>query len=153
MPKFETTRKVHHSARQMYDLVADIESYPQFVPLCQSLKIRGREVQKDGSEILIADMTIAYGPIRESFVTRVVLDKNNHKISASYIDGPFKYLDNIWRFEDAETGAAPSSSNVLFSIDYEFKSRTLGAVMGSMFDRAFRKFSSAFETRADVLYD
>ena len=152
MPKFETTRIVGHSAEQMFALVADVESYPQFVPLCQRLSVRGREKQPDGTEILIADMSVAYGPVNETFVTRVVLDPANLMIEATYLDGPFSHLDNQWRFSNQETGEAGNTSAVHFKIDYEFKSRTLSMLMGSMFDRAFRKFAEAFEARADAVY-
>lgn len=152
MPTFSTTRNVDHTAKEMFLLVADIESYPQFVPLCQRLLVRGRETQEDGSEIMIADMTVAYGPVNETFVTRVVTDPKNLTIRASYIDGPFSHLDNKWFFEERNNSEQNSLSIVHFDIDYEFKSRTLGVLMGSMFDRAFRKFAEAFEGRADELY-
>lgn len=153
MPKFETTRIVGHTAERMFALVADIERYPEFVPLCQRLSVRGREQQSDGTEIMIADMSVAYGPVNETFVTRVVLDAPNMSIRATYLDGPFSHLDNLWRFENRETGDLKITSTVNFKIDYEFKSRTLGMLMGSMFDRAFRKFAEAFEARADTIYD
>lgn len=137
----------------MFLLVADIERYPQFVPLCQRLLVRGRETQEDGTEILIADMTVAYGPVHETFVTKVVTDPENLTIRASYIDGPFSHLDNKWSFEEKPNNDQEPHSTVHFDIDYEFKSRTLGMLMGTMFDRAFRKFAEAFETRADELYD
>ncbi len=152
MPKFETTRIVGHTAEQMFALVADIEHYPEFVPLCQRLSVRGREQQSDGTEIMIADMSVAYGPVNETFVTRVVLDAPNMSIRATYLDGPFSHLDNLWRFENRETSESGIASAVNFKIDYEFKSRTLGMLMGSMFDRAFRKFAEAFEARADTIY-
>ncbi|WP_306256969.1 type II toxin-antitoxin system RatA family toxin [Pararhizobium sp. IMCC21322] len=153
MPKFETTRIVGHTAEQMFALVADIERYPEFVPLCQRLSVRGREKQSDGTEIMIADMSVAYGPVNETFVTRVILDFPNMLINATYLDGPFSHLDNLWQFENQQTGEANIASAVNFKIDYEFKSRTLGMLMGSMFDRAFRKFAEAFEARADKIYD
>lgn len=137
----------------MFLLVADIERYPQFVPLCQRLLVRGREVQEDGTEIMIADMTVAYGPVNETFVTKVVTDPENLTIRASYIDGPFSHLDNKWSFEEKTKSNQDPLSTVHFDIDYEFKSRTLGMLMGTMFDRAFRKFAEAFETRADELYE
>lgn len=152
MPKFETTRIVGHTAEQMFALVADIEHYPEFVPLCQRLSVRGREQQSVGTEIMIADMSVAYGPVNETFVTRVVLDAPNMLIRATYLDGPFSHLDNLWRFENRETSESDIASAVNFKIDYEFKSRTLGMLMGSMFDRAFRKFAEAFEARADTIY-
>ncbi|MCR9235561.1 MAG: SRPBCC family protein [Alphaproteobacteria bacterium] len=153
MPKFETTRIVGHTAEQMFALVADIEQYPEFVPLCQRLSVRGREQQSDGTEIMIADMSVAYGPVNETFVTRVILDAPRLTIRATYLDGPFSHLDNLWRFENRETADANITSAVNFKIDYEFKSRALGMLMGSMFDRAFRKFAEAFEARADTIYN
>ncbi|MDX8442834.1 type II toxin-antitoxin system RatA family toxin [Mesorhizobium australafricanum] len=146
MPKFEATRRVAHTPEEMFALVADIETYPQFLPLCESLTIRSRK-ERDGRTILVADMSIGYKAIRETFTTQVLLNPAEHAIDVKYIDGPFKYLSNIWRFDPAERGC-----EVHFFIDYEFKSRILGAVMGTMFDRAFRMFSEAFEKRADVIY-
>ena len=146
MPKFEATRRVAHTQDEMFALVADIEAYPQFLPLCESLTVRSRK-ERDGRTILVADMSIGYKAIRETFTTQVLLNPAEHAIDVKYIDGPFKYLSNIWRFDPAEKGC-----EVHFFIDYEFKSRILGAVMGTMFDRAFRMFSEAFEKRADVIY-
>ncbi|EJL57034.1 MULTISPECIES: type II toxin-antitoxin system RatA family toxin [unclassified Rhizobium] len=146
MPQFETHHSVPHSADQMFDLVADVEHYPQFLPLCEALSIRSRK-ERDGKVLLIADMTVGYKAIRETFTTQVLLNRAERLIEVKYIDGPFRYLDNRWRFEETATG-----SNIHFFIDYEFKSRILGAVMGSMFDRAFRMFSEAFETRATKIY-
>jgi coenzyme Q-binding protein COQ10 len=147
MPQFETTRPVKHTAEQMFDLVADVERYPEFLPLCEALAVRSRK-ERDGKVLLVADMTVGYKAIRETFTTQVLLNKAERVIDVKYIDGPFKYLDNRWRFEPSgETG-----SNVIFFIDYEFKSRILGALMGSMFDRAFRMFAEAFEKRADTIY-
>jgi coenzyme Q-binding protein COQ10 len=146
MPKFEATRRVAHTPEEMFALVADIETYPQFLPLCESLTVRSRK-ERDGRTILVADMGIGYKAIRETFTTQVLLNPAEHAIDVKYIDGPFKYLSNIWRFDPAEKGC-----EVHFFIDYEFKSRILGAVMGTMFDRAFRMFSEAFEKRADVIY-
>ncbi|MCB5202119.1 type II toxin-antitoxin system RatA family toxin [Neorhizobium sp. T786] len=146
MPKFETHRPVKHSAEQMYNLVADIENYPQFLPLCEALAIRSRK-ERDGKTLLIADMTVGYKAIRETFTTQVLLNPAELAIDVKYIEGPFKYLDNRWRFESVADG-----SKVHFFIDYEFKSMILGALMGSMFDRAFRMFAEAFETRADKVY-
>jgi coenzyme Q-binding protein COQ10 len=147
MPHFTTTRQVHHSATDMFDLVADLEAYPRFLPLCESLVVRSRRTAGD-KEILIATMTVAYKFIRESFSTRVSLDRNAFLIHAEYLEGPFRYLDNIWRFEPRGRG----DSVVRFSIDYEFRSRALSLLMGAMFDRAFHKFAEAFEQRANAVY-
>ena len=147
MPHFETNHVVKHTAEQMFDLVADVEQYPQFLPLCEALTVRSRK-ERDGKVLLLADMTVGYKAIRETFTTQVLLNKVERTIDVKYIDGPFKYLDNRWRFEPSGEG----QSIVHFDIDYEFKSRILGALMGSMFDRAFRMFSDAFEKRADSIY-
>jgi len=147
MPQFETHRSVPHSPDQMFDLVADVERYPEFLPLCEALTVRSRK-ERDGKTLLVADMTVGYKAIRETFTTQVLLNKAERAIDVKYIDGPFKYLDNRWRFRPAENGG----SVIDFFIDYEFKSRILGALMGSMFDRAFRMFTDAFETRANKIY-
>ena len=131
----------------MFALVADIESYPQFVPLCERLTIRRRS-REDDREVLVADMTVGYKAIRETFTTRVILDHAERTIVADYLDGPFRHLHNRWTFRPEGEGACV----VGFAIDYEFKSRMLAAVMGGVFDRAFRKFSAAFEARADRVY-
>ncbi|MDD9911020.1 MAG: type II toxin-antitoxin system RatA family toxin [Ahrensia sp.] len=147
MPHFEDHHPVRHRAEDLFALVADIERYPEFVPLCQSLVIRNTR-QRRGRDILIADMTVGYKAIRETFTCQVVLDGESNTITASYIDGPFRFLENRWHFE--KTGER--SSIIHFVLDYEFKSRALASLMGAMFDRAFAKFVSAFEARADELY-
>lgn len=147
MPQFQTQRTVAHSPDQMFELVADVERYPEFLPLCDALTIRSRK-ERDGKTLLVADMTVGYKAIRETFTTQVLLNKAEHAIDVKYIDGPFRYLDNRWRFTPSDNGGCV----VDFFIDYEFKSRILGAVMGSMFDRAFRMFTDAFETRANKIY-
>lgn len=147
MPKFENHRPVRHSPEQMYALVADIEKYPEFLPLCEALAIRTRR-ERDGKELLVADMTVGYKAIKETFTTQILLNPTERAIDVKYIEGPFKYLDNRWRFEPDGQGGC----TVHFFIDYEFKSMILGAVMGSMFDRAFRMFAEAFEARADKIY-
>jgi len=131
----------------MFDLVADVEAYPRFVPLCERLVVRSRRTEGD-KEILVATMTIAYKIVRESFTTEVTLDRQAMRIEARYLDGPFRYLENVWRFEPRGRGA----SVIHFTIDYEFRSRTLSLVMGGMFDRAFHRFAEAFEARADTVY-
>ncbi|MBB3353453.1 coenzyme Q-binding protein COQ10 [Rhizobium sp. BK049] len=147
MPQFETHRSVQHTPDQMFDLVADVERYPEFLPLCEALSVRSRK-ERDGKILLVADMTVGYKAIRETFTTQVLLNRAERVIEVKYIDGPFKYLENRWHF--AETPAGGCTIN--FFIDYEFKSRILGALMGSMFDRAFRMFTEAFETRANRIY-
>lgn len=148
MARFETTRRVPFSAAQMFDVVADVEKYPEFVPMCENLKITSRN--DDGvTTHLVATMGIGYKAIRESFTTRVVLSPKAAPpmIDVAYLDGPFHHLDNRWRFIDRDRG-----SDIHFYIDYAFRSAMLGLVMGAVFDKAFRKFAEAFEERARVVY-
>ncbi len=146
MPKFNTTRLVSHTPQNMFALVADVEKYPEFLPLCEGLTVKSRKA-REGKTLLVADMSIGYKAIRETFTSQVLLDPDALTIEVQYLNGPFKYLNNVWAFEPAANGC-----EVGFSIDYEFKSRMLGMVMGSMFDIAFRRFSAAFEERADKIY-
>ena len=148
MPEFTTTRRLRHSAADMFDLVADVERYPEFVPLCSSLKVRRRIEGSEGVLILVADMTVAYKLIHESFVSRVTLDRPNLQILVEYLEGPFSHLENRWTFRP--TGER--TCEVRFFISYEFRSRMLGLLLGSMFDLAFRRFATAFEQRADKIY-
>lgn len=147
MPELSTTRRVRHAASQMFDLVADVERYPEFVPLCQSLRVRKR-IKEDGKEIIVADMTVAYKLVRETFTSRVTLDRSNLQILVEYLEGPFRRLSNTWSFRSVENHVC----DVKFFIAYEFRSRTLGLLMGAMFDAAFRRFAAAFERRADQVY-
>ena len=148
MPKFSSKRRVRHTAPQMFDLVADVERYPEFVPLCQSLKIRQRTPQPDGTEIVVADMTVSFKLVRESFTSRVTLDRPNLKILVEYLKGPFSNLENRWNFE----AKSDIECDVGFYLAYEFKSRVLALLMGTMFETAFARFAAAFERRADVVY-
>jgi coenzyme Q-binding protein COQ10 len=148
MPRFSSKRKVSHSGQQMFDLVADIERYPEFVPLCKSLKIRQRTPKPDGTEVVIADMTVSFKLVRESFTSRVTLDRPNLKIQVEYLKGPFSNLENRWSFEPK----SETECDVGFFLSYEFKSRMLAMLMGAMFDTAFGRFSAAFEKRADAIY-
>ena len=148
MPSFTSRRRANHSAPEMFDLVADVERYPEFVPLCSSLKVRQRTPKPDGTEIVIADMTVSFKLVRETFTTRVTLDRANLKILVEYLRGPFSNLENRWTFEPK----SDSACDVCFFISYEFKSRMLAMLMGTMFDTAFQRFAAAFEKRADLVY-
>jgi len=148
MPQFTTSRTVQHSAADMFDLVADVERYPEFVPLCRSLKVRERIPEPEGVEVLIADMGVAYKFVSETFTSRVTLDRPNLQILVEYLEGPFSRLENRWTFQ----ATGERNCKVEFFISYDFKSRALGLLMGSMFDMAFRRFAQAFEHRADVVY-
>lgn len=147
MPQYETKRLVRHVPDKMFALVADVERYPEFLPMCEALSLRTRR-ERDGVTVLVADMTVGYKAIRETFTSQVVLKPTESLIDVKYVDGPFKYLSNRWQFEPAGQGGC----EIHFFIDYEFKSRILGAVVGAMFERAFRMFAEAFEKRADEIY-
>ena len=147
MNTFHVTHRVQHRAEDMYDLVAAVEDYPEFVPLCTELKVRSRE-HHGTHDVLIADMTAAYKFIHETFTSKVTLDPRASQILVEYLDGPFRHMENRWRFRKVDEGTC----DVDFYIAYEFNSRALQLLMGAMFDKAFRKFVDAFEARADVVY-
>lgn len=147
MPKFATNRRVRHAPSAMFDLVADVTRYPEFVPLCERLVVRSRTTNPDGTETIVATMTIAYKLFRESFTSRVVLDPDHLTIDVSYLDGPFRRMENRWRFVVDGEGC-----RVGFNLDYEFRNPALALVMGAVFDKVFGRFAEAFERRADVVY-
>lgn len=147
MPQFRTVRRVQHSPQAMFDLVADVERYPEFVPFCERLEVRGRRSDGD-RDILVVDMTVGYKLLRETFTSKVTIDRAAMEIRADYLDGPFRALENVWTFEPLPEGG----TEVGFCIVYEFRSRALGALMGTMFERVFRTFAHAFESRADAIY-
>lgn len=132
----------------MFNLVADVEHYPEFVPLCRSLRVRNRAQDTQGREVIVADMTVAYKLVRETFTSRVTLDRPKLEILVEYLEGPFQKMNNRWSFRPV----GDDSCEVEFFISYEFRSRALGLLMGAMFEAAFRRFSAAFERRADEVY-
>jgi coenzyme Q-binding protein COQ10 len=136
-----------YSADEMFALVADIERYPEFLPWCTRLKIRERR-EEGGLVTLIADMTISFKVVRESFTSKVVLDPAEKRIDVTYINGPFRYLHNRWSFLPREEGG----STVDFFIDFEFRSRALGLLIGAVFHVAIEKLVAAFEARARALH-
>jgi coenzyme Q-binding protein COQ10 len=148
MPRFSNRRRVQHRADQMFDLVADVERYPEFVPLCQALKIRQRKTNPDGTETIVADMTVSFKLVKETFTSEVTLDREHLKILVRYLKGPFSNLENRWTFE----AKGEEACDVGFFITYEFKSKMLATLMGAMFDATFSRFSAAFEKRADMVY-
>jgi coenzyme Q-binding protein COQ10 len=148
MPQFTTKRRVRHAAIDMFDLVADIDKYPLFVPLCSAITVKSRVDKGEGVAVLVADMTVAYKIVRETFTSRVTLDRPNLKILVEYLNGPFKRMQNRWTFHRA----GENDCDVDFFIDYEFKSRALAMLMGAVFDAAFRRFAVAFEQRADDIF-
>jgi coenzyme Q-binding protein COQ10 len=150
MTSFTTTRRVPFTPRQMFDLVADVEQYPQFLPMCEGLTVRKRE-RSGETEVLIAEMTVGYHALHESFTSRVVLDPDRLLVKAGnvpeYPSGPFRSVDNRWTFTEA-----PGGCDVEFFISYEFKSMLLQMLVGGLFDRVFRRYTQAFEERAHKVY-
>jgi coenzyme Q-binding protein COQ10 len=148
MPQFSTKRRVRHSASNMFDLVADVENYPAFVPMCSAMHVRRVTDKGEGVTVMVAAMTVAYKMIHQTFTSRATLDKPNLKILVEYLDGPFSRMQNRWAFYPQGDNAC----DVEFFIDYEFRSRTLAALMGAVFDTVFRRMAVAFEHRADKVY-
>ena len=148
MPQFTTKRRVRHAATDMFDLVADVERYPEFVPFCRALKVRRRSKDAQGRDVVVCDMTIAYKLIQETFTTSVTFDRPALAIAVDYLSGPFRRLENRWAFRATDEHAC----DVEFFLFYEFKSRTFAMLMGAMFEAVFRRFADAFERRADQIY-
>ena len=148
MPSFTTNRHVAHSAEDMFALVADIERYPEFVPMCEALRIRRSSHGENETKNMLAEMSIGYKVIHETFTCKVDLDQPALRIHTEYIDGPFRFLENRWSFKPSPQGGC----DVEFYINYEFKSRTFALLAGAVFDTVFRKMAEAFEKRADALY-
>ena len=147
MHVYETKHPVAHPADDMYALVAKVEHYPDFLPLVEALKVKRRE-QDERTETLIATMTVGYKLIRESFTTKVVLDSTARTIFVEYLDGPFHHLENRWHFIPRSDGG----SDIDFYIAYSFRSRMFERLVGGLFDKAVRKYTDAFEARADHVY-
>jgi len=147
MPVFQAKRRVPHSAQDMFDLVADMERYPAFVPLCERHVIRSRR-RRGELEILITEMTVAYALFHETFRTRVTLDRQSGRILVHAIEGPLGQLETRWTFQSRQD----DSCDVGFYLSYELASRTLALLMGAVFDAAFARFVEAFERRADIVY-
>lgn len=146
VPQYRTQRRVPFAPEQMFAVVADVERYPEFLPLCEALNVQSRTVNDTGS-VLVARMTVGYRAIRESFTTQVTLDPKAPSILVRYLDGPFSHLENRWRFLPASGGC-----DVDFFIDYQFRSAMLGMIAGAAFDRAVRHYTEAFEARARAVY-
>jgi coenzyme Q-binding protein COQ10 len=132
----------------MFDLVADVERYPEFVPMCSAMRVRSRTDKGEGISVVIATMTVAYKMIHQQFTSRATLDRPNLKILVEYLDGPFRHMQNRWAFYPAGEHAC----EVEFFIEYEFRSRTLAMLVGTVFDTVFRRMAAAFEKRADRVY-
>jgi coenzyme Q-binding protein COQ10 len=142
MPHHHEQRILPHSAAQMFDLVADVKSYPEFLPWVSAIRIRKNDEQE-----MLADMVVGFKSLRETFSSRVVKTPKS-SIVVDYLDGPMKHLHNAWQFADLPEGG----SSVDFSVDFSFRNRVFEALAGQFFDSALRKMTSAFIERADNLY-
>ena len=147
MPRHSETRDLPYTARQMYDLVADVPSYPEFLPWTAAARIRSRRGGPEG-EVMVADLVISFKVFRESFGSRVTLWPARRVIETEYVDGPFKTMKSEWSFEDLPTGGC----RVHFWTDFEFKNRLIGGVVGAVFNEAMQRIVGAFEARARELY-
>lgn len=133
----------------MFDLVADVESYPSFIPWCQALRIISRpDSEQKGVERYLADMVVGFRLFREQFRSDVLLNKDEKLIDTRYVRGPMRHMRNQWRFEDDGKGGAI----VKFEIDFSFKNPLLQGAAQTFFDEAFSKMASAFEKRAHEVY-
>ncbi len=146
MPTHSETRVLPYSAGQMYDLVADVQNYPQFLPWTAAARIRS-DVDKGDHRVMDADLVISFKVFRERFTSRVVLWPEDMKIDTEYLDGPFKKMISNWAFEDIEGGC-----KVHFFVDFEFKNAILQKIIGVVFNEAMQRVVKAFEKRANALY-
>lgn len=143
MPTHAERRSVPYTKQQMFELVADVERYAEFLPWCTAVRIRRRESR----DVFVADLVIGFKMVRERFTSRVTLNRHD-RIDVQYTDGPFRYLNNHWAFEEDENGRCV----IDFYIDFEFRSRTLQKLIGVLFNEAVRRMVNAFEDRAGELY-
>tara|TARA_R110002020_G_scaffold232139_3_gene443554 strand:+ start:1436 stop:1879 length:444 start_codon:yes stop_codon:yes gene_type:complete len=146
MPTHSETRTLPYSAQQMYDLVADVARYPEFLPWTAAARIKSLEDQGDHS-VMDADLVISFKVFRERFTSRVVLWPEAMKIDTEYLDGPFKYMKSNWAFRDVEGGC-----EVEFFVDFEFRNAILQKIIGVVFNEAMQRVVKAFEKRAQALY-
>lgn len=147
MPTHAEKREMPYSAAEMYALIADIGAYPDFLPWCSAARIRSRR-PVDSGEVVDADLVISFKLFRERFGSRVTLRPDENKIDVAYLDGPFRYLNNHWTFTQIDD----QRCEVDFFVDFEFKSRTLQALIGLVFNEAMQRIVRAFEARAEDLY-
>ena len=142
MPRHSETKYLPYSPEQMFDLVADVARYDEFLPWVSAVRVRSSSETE-----MVADLIVGFNAFKERFTSRITKAKATH-IMVDYIEGPLKYLKNEWRFEAAPEGG----TNVHFSVDFAFRSRLFETLAGAMFDRALRRMTGAFEQRAAALY-
>ena len=144
MPTHAEKRDLPYSAQQMYDLVADVAKYPEFLPWCAGARIRERTAFENG-DVVEADLIISFKVFRERFGSRITLRPDTTQIDVAYLDGPFRYLNNHWHFSDRPDG---NGCTVDFYVDFEFRSRVLQSLIGMVFNQAMQRIVAAFEARA-----
>ena len=142
MPRHSEVRHLPYTPEQLFELVADVKRYDEFLPWVTAVRVRSSSESE-----MTADLIVGFGAFKERFASRVKKDRP-HRIEVDYLEGPLKYLHNEWRFEPAPDGG----TTVHFSVDFAFRSRIFEAVAGQVFDRALRKMTGAFEQRAAALY-
>jgi len=146
MPTHNEKKNLSYTAQQMYNLVADVASYPEFLPWCAAARVKS-VVPKGNTHVMSADLVISFKVFRERFESLVVLNNDELFIDTKYLDGPFKYMESTWKFEDLQDGCA-----VTFFVDFEFKNMLLQSIIGLVFNEAMQRIVRAFESRADALY-
>lgn len=151
MPVHDEQRFVPYTPEKMFDLVADVARYPEFLPWCAGARIRTRE-RIDGVDRMTADLIVAYKVFRERFTSRVTLDRAGKRIEVEYLDGPFTHLVNRWTFTQHTDDQGRPGTRIGFFVDFAFKSRTLQKIIESRFAEAVIKMGEAFEARAHELY-
>jgi len=142
MPRHSETRHLPYTPEQLFDLVADVGRYDEFLPWVVAVRVRS-----SSEEETIADLVVGFSAFKERFTSRVLKERPD-RICVDYVEGPLKYLHNEWRFDRAADGG----TNLHFSVDFAFRSRLFETLAGQMFDRALRRMTSAFERRAASLY-
>ena len=142
MPRHSEVRHLPYTPEQLFELVADVKRYDEFLPWVTAVRVRSSSETE-----MVADLIVGFGAFKERFTSRVRKDRP-HLIEVDYVEGPLKYLHNEWRFAPAPDGG----TDVKFSVDFAFRSRIFEAVAGQVFDRALRKMTGAFEERAHRLY-
>jgi coenzyme Q-binding protein COQ10 len=146
MPSHSETRTLPYTAQQMYDLVADVARYPEFLPWTAAARIRSRKEEGD-HEVMLADLVVSFKVFRERFGSRVTLWPGRNRIDTEYIEGPFRHLHSTWQFRDVDGG-----SEVHFEVDFEFRNIILQKAAGLFFFEAMQRIVRAFEARAHQLY-
>ena len=146
MPTHNEKKKLSYTAQQMYNLVADVASYPEFLPWCAAARVKS-VIPEGTTHVMSADLVISFKVFRERFESRVILNNEKLLIDTEYLDGPFKHMKSTWKFEDLEDGCA-----VTFFVDFEFKNMILQSIIGLVFNESMQRIVRAFESRAEELY-